>query len=115
MSFSKIFATRGTFQKSLFCVSKVSDPFQNSAAKHDVAIEMAKHGEIEEAITNNKPAAVESAAAIAPAATRPTTQIGSWAISGFANTRMSLFTVNSLPFQPLSAAFSANCGVWLYS
>jgi hypothetical protein len=50
MSFSKIFATRGTFQKSLFCVSKVSDPFQNSAAKHDVAIEMAKHGEIEEAI-----------------------------------------------------------------
>ncbi len=46
-------------------------------------------------ITNNSPAAVDRAAAIPPAATSPTTQFGSWAISGAANTIMSLSITTS--------------------
>src|SRR5690606_14804801 len=49
-------------------------------------------------ITKSNPAAVESAAAIAPAATRPTTQFGSLAISGLANTMISRSIVNSFAF-----------------
>src|SRR5690554_2438386 len=41
-------------------------------------------------ITNNRPAAVDRAAANPPAATNPTTQLGSRAISGAANTIISL-------------------------
>src|SRR5690606_14633540 len=52
--------------------------------------------ETEVEITNNKPAAVERAAAIPPAATNPTTQLGSWAISGAASTMMSLSMTISL-------------------
>ena len=40
-------------------------------------------------MTSNNPAAVESAAASPPAATRAITQSGKFAISGFANTIMS--------------------------
>ena len=40
-------------------------------------------------MTNNKPAAVESAAARPPATTRPITHGGRFAISGFARTIMS--------------------------
>ena len=47
-------------------------------------------------MTRSKPAAVERAAAIAPAARRAITQFGSCAISGLANTIMSLSIVNSL-------------------
>ena len=46
-------------------------------------------------ITKSNPAAVERAAASAPAATRATTQFGSPAISGFARTMMSRFTSSS--------------------
>src|SRR5690606_2789832 len=46
-------------------------------------------------ITNNNPAAVESAAAKPPAATKAMTQLGNLAISGFANTIISLSTTNS--------------------
>src|SRR5690606_37070003 len=48
--------------------------------------------EIEVEITNNRPAAVERAAANPPAATRATTQLGRLAISGLANTMMSRST-----------------------
>ena len=41
-------------------------------------------------MTNNKPAAVDNAAAKAPAATNAMTQPGNWAISGLAKTMMSL-------------------------
>ena len=47
-------------------------------------------------ITNSNPAAVERAAARAPAVTRATTQFGNPAISGLAITIMSALTVNSL-------------------
>ena len=61
-----------------------------------------------EEIANNRPAAVESAAASPPATTRAITQPGSLAISGLASTMMSLSTwVISLPFQPYSAALAA--------
>ena len=46
-------------------------------------------------ITNSNPAAVESAAANPPAATKATTQLGKPAISGFAKTIISLSMVNS--------------------
>ena len=46
--------------------------------------------QIEAEITNKRPAAVESAAAKAPAATKAITQFGNFAISGFAKTIMSL-------------------------
>ena len=49
-----------------------------------------KSCEIEAEITSNKPAAVDSAAARAPAATRAMTQFGNFAISGFAKTIISL-------------------------
>ena len=45
---------------------------------------------MEEEITRSKPAAVESAAASPPAATRAITQPGNFAISGFAKTIISL-------------------------
>ncbi len=41
-------------------------------------------------MTNNRPAAVERAAASPPAATSAITHPGSWAISGFAKTIISL-------------------------
>ncbi|MNT86039.1 hypothetical protein D3C72_2262810 [compost metagenome] len=66
--------------------------------------------EIEDEMTSSRPAAVESAAAIPPAATSAITQFGRLAISGLASTMMSLLTVSSLPFQPQAEAFSANCG-----
>ncbi len=47
-------------------------------------------------ITRSNPAAVDSAAARPPAATKPTTQFGSRAFSGLANTMMSLSIVSSL-------------------
>ena len=47
-------------------------------------------------ITSKRPAAVDKAAAIAPAATKPTTQSGSCAISGPAKTMMSLSIFSSL-------------------
>ena len=49
-----------------------------------------KSCEIEDEITSKSPAAVDSAAAIAPAAKSAITQLGSWAISGLAKTIMSL-------------------------
>ena len=49
-----------------------------------------KSCEIDADITNNKPAAVDKAAAKAPAATNAITQFGNCAISGFARTMMSL-------------------------
>ena len=52
--------------------------------------------ETEEEITKSNPAAVDSAAAKAPAAKSAITQFGSWAISGFARTIISLSIVNSL-------------------
>ncbi|MCY1548532.1 hypothetical protein D9M68_846520 [compost metagenome] len=57
-----------------------------------------------EEIAISKPAAVDSAAARPPAATRAITQLGSSAISGLASTMMSAFTVSSLPFQPAASA-----------
>ena len=53
-----------------------------------------------EEMANSKPAAVDKAAARPPAAIRPITQGGRLAISGLANTMMSLFTSSSLPAQP---------------
>ena len=59
-------------------------------------------------MASKRPAAVESAAARPPAATRPMTQLGRLAISGLASTRMSrLNLVSSLPTQPLAAATGA--------
>ena len=49
-----------------------------------------KSCEIEAEITRSKPAAVDSAAAKAPAATRAITQFGNLAISGLAKTMISL-------------------------
>ena len=46
-------------------------------------------------ITKSNPAAVDNAAAKPPAATNPMIQFGSLAISGFANTMMSLFISSS--------------------
>ncbi len=46
--------------------------------------------EIEAEITSNKPAAVDNAAANAPAATSAITQPDNWAISGLARTIISL-------------------------
>ena len=46
-------------------------------------------------ITRSSPAAVDSAAARPPAATRATTQLGNPAISGFARTMMSRSMVSS--------------------
>ena len=54
-----------------------------------------KSWEIEVEITNNNPAAVDNAAARPPAATNAITQLGKLAISGFANTMISLSTYNS--------------------
>ena len=62
--------------------------------------------EIDDDITNNKPAAVDNAAAIPPAATKAMTQFGKPAISGLASTIISLSTFNSLPCQPYSNACS---------
>ncbi len=47
-------------------------------------------------ITNSKPAAVDKAAANAPAANRAITQLGKSAISGLASTMISTSTSNSL-------------------
>ncbi len=52
-------------------------------------------GPIVQGLTSNRPAAVESAAANPPAATKATTQLGKPAISGFAKTMISLSMVNS--------------------
>ena len=46
-------------------------------------------------ITNNKPAAVDNAAANPPAATKAITQFGKPAISGLASTIISLSMINS--------------------
>ncbi|MNE61454.1 hypothetical protein D3C80_1566690 [compost metagenome] len=53
---------------------------------------LSKSWEIEVEITSNSPAAVESAAARPPAAINAITQPGRPAISGLANTMMSLST-----------------------
>ena len=66
--------------------------------------------EIDDDITNNKPAAVDNAAAIPPAATKAMTQFGKPAISGLASTIMSLSTFNSLPCQPYSMLVQYNLG-----
>ncbi|MCY1309641.1 hypothetical protein D9M68_988040 [compost metagenome] len=60
--------------------------------------------EMAEEMASSRPAAVDSAAARPPAATRAITQLGSNAISGLASTMMSAFTVSSLPFQPAASA-----------
>ena len=60
--------------------------------------------EMEEEITNNKPAAVDKAEAKPPATTKAITHAGSLAISGLAKTIISRSTVNSLPFQPFGRA-----------
>ena len=82
--------------------------------------------EMAEEMARSRPAAVDRAAARPPAPTRPTTQLGSLAISGLANTMMSwsiltslaLFGSSHLPgricmmpspflsFQPTSPVFS---------
>ena len=62
-----------------------------------------KSCDTEAEITNNSPAAVLSAAAKPPAATRAITQAGRLAISGLARTIISLSTVNS--FLSLSATY----------
>src|SRR6056297_1559882 len=54
-----------------------------------------KSWETEEEITSNNPAAVDKAAARPPAAIKPITQAGKFAISGLANTIISRSTVNS--------------------
>ena len=56
-------------------------------------------------ITNNRPAAVDNAAANPPAATNPTTQFGSFAISGFANTMMSGSIVSSFATSDFSPRY----------
>jgi len=58
-------------------------------------------------MTSSNPAAVDSAAAIPPAATSAMTQDGSPAISGFASTMMSGSTPSSLPFQPYDSAIES--------
>ena len=54
-------------------------------------------------IANKRPAAVDNAAAKPPAAIKPMTQLGRFAISGLASTKISLLAVSSLPCQPFSA------------
>ena len=62
----------------------------------------------EDEMASNRPAAVDSAAARPPAATRAITQLGRRAISGLASTMMSLsILIISLPFQPKVSAFAA--------
>ena len=64
-----------------------------------------------ETMASNRPAAVDSAAAIPPAATRAMTQLGSLAISGLASTMMSRSTlIISLPCQPKPAALASRPG-----
>ena len=55
--------------------------------------------------TSSKPAAVDKAAARPPAATKAITQLGKPAISGFASTIMSLWTVNSLGTSELGPVY----------
>jgi hypothetical protein len=59
-----------------------------------------------EEITSSRPAAVDRAAAIPPAATSAITQLGRPAISGLARTMMSRSTLSSLPCQPHALACS---------
>ena len=59
-----------------------------------------KSWETAEEIARSRPAAVERAAAIPPAAINAMTQLGRFAISGFARTMISAFTVSSFPFHP---------------
>ena len=66
-----------------------------------------------EEMASNRPAAVDRAAAIPPAAIKPITQPGRLAISGLASTRMSLLTVSSLPAHPRASAVSSNEGTAL--
>ena len=54
-----------------------------------------KSRETADETTSSRPAAVESAAASPPAATRPMIQLGNAAISGFASTMMSRSIVSS--------------------
>ena len=63
------------------------------------------------AYTSSSPAAVDSAAAMPPAATRAITQSGSPAISGLASTMMSRSTVSSLPCQPCACASAAKAAL----
>ena len=58
-----------------------------------------KSCDIEADITKSNPAAVDNAAARAPAATKAITQFGSLAISGFAKTIISLSIYTSLSFD----------------
>ena len=59
-------------------------------------VRLSKSCETEVEITSSKPAVVDSAAAIPPAATSAITHAGKLAISGFANTIMSRSTFTSL-------------------
>ena len=54
---------------------------------------LSKSRDIDDEIANNKPAAVDNAAASPPAATNAITQFGSLAISGFAKTIISRSTL----------------------
>ena len=63
--------------------------------------------------TSRRPAAVESAAASPPAATRPTTQSGSPEISGFASTMMSRSTTSSFVIGAPAASTASGPTYWM--
>ena len=66
-----------------------------------MSIFLTRSFETEVEITSNSPAAVDSAAAKAPAATKAITQAGKFAISGFARTIISLSINNSFSLELL--------------
>ena len=66
-----------------------------------------------EETTSSSPAAVESAAASPPAATRPATQFGSPAISGFASTTMSRSIVSSFAIGVPAASRAPAPTYWM--
>ena len=71
----------------------INSPFSEMLG---ITIFLRRSCDIADEITSNSPAAVDSAAASAPAANRAITQFGSCAISGLASTMISASTVSSL-------------------
>jgi hypothetical protein len=69
-----------------------------------VSMPFSRSWEIAEEIASSRPAAVDSAAARPPAATRAITQFGNLAISGLASTMMSLSTL-TISFVSASAEY----------